>query len=346
MSWDHDSNRSSGSVTLRMVAQHAGVSKSVVSRVLQQAPHVSERSRLAVEQAIQELGYRPNGTARSLSERRTRAIGVLVNDLRQPWFVDFLEGLNEGLHSNGLHAFVGDGRLDRAVDQRLLRAFLEMRVDGLVLAGTMPLTDAVQDAARWVPTVIAGSREQNFPNADVVAEDDWLGARLAVEHLVALGHRRIAHIAGPEGRVYRLRQESYERFMIECGLGDHIRVVRTELTEEAGYEAATSLLAGSSPPPTAIFGASDLTCLGALAAAKERGLSVPSELSLVGFDNSMLSRMRHVSLSSVDIQAPQVGSLAAEYLVARIATPDSPAREHLVVPHLIVRGSSGAAQQD
>src|SRR5699024_12294054 len=102
----------------------------------------------AVEAAMAELGYRPNAAAQSLGARRTRTVGVLVNDLQQPWFVDFLSGLGGRLAEHDLHAFVADGRLDRGLDDRLLNAFLDMRVAGLVLAGTMPVTDAIRDAAR------------------------------------------------------------------------------------------------------------------------------------------------------------------------------------------------------
>lgn len=328
-------------VTLRTVAARAGVSKSVVSRVLQGSSHVSSESREAVETAIRELGYRPNAMARSLSQRRTNTVGVLVNDLRQPWFVDVLEGLNAVLHDNNLHALIGDGRLDRASDERLLHAFMEMRVDGLILAGTMPSSPTIADAAKWIPTVIVGSRDFDLPHADVIAEDDWLGARQALNHLYDLGHRRIAHIAGTYGKVIEFRRDSYKAWMAEKGLTHYANVVTCELTEDGGYQAAQRLFNLSDElAPTAVFAVDDLTCVGAMAAAHERGWTLPHDISFVGFDNSVLARMRHVSLTSVDIAPAKVGALAAEYLMDRIADPFMTSREHLVTPRLDVRRST------
>ncbi len=331
-----------GSVTLRAVAAHAGVSKSLVSRVLQGSPHVSDRSRAAVEDAIRTLGYRPNGMARSLTERRTRLIGVLCNDLRQPWFVDMLEGLNEVLHAEGLHVLVGEARLDRAADTSMVEVFMGMRVDGLVLAGSMLGSGPILEATRRIPTVVAGSRDLTLDHVDVVAQDDDLGAEVAVRHLISLGHRHIGHVAGYGAEVYRLRRAAYERVMTEHGLASGIRVAECDSTESGGYLAAQTLLESPGVRPTAIFAANDFSCLGVISAASEAGLAVPDDLALVGFDNSYLARMRHISLTSVDIDGVQVGELAARFLVERMATPDSPAREHLLTPRLEVRRSCGA----
>lgn len=330
-----------GAVTLRAVAARAGVSKSLVSRVLQGSPHVSEERRQAVEAAIRELGYRPNATARSLSQRRTHAVGVLMHDLRQPWFVDFLEGLDRTLHANGLHPLVGDARVDRASNERLLEAFMEMRVDGLVLAGTLPPSTTVAEAAAWLPTVVAGNRDVELPRVDVVAQDDWSGARLALDHLASLGHRRIGHVAGSGGRVFELRRASYEAWMREHGLEDRVAVAGCDTTEEGGYQAARRLLDRRRGRPTALFVANDLPCLGVMAAARELGLQVPDDLAIVGFDNSVLARMRFVALTSVDIAPGRAGELAGTALVERIDDPTRPARHQLLTPTLEVRRSSG-----
>ncbi len=334
-------SRPSQPVTLRAVAAHAGVSKSLVSRVLQGSPHVSPERREAVQRAIRDLGYRPNGTARSLTQRRTSAVGVLVNDLRQPWFVDFLEGLNPALHANGRHAFIGDGRLDRSADERLLRAFLEMPVDGLVLAGTMPGSDTIEEAAARVPTVVAGSRDFDLAHTDVIAEDDELGVELALAHLRELGHTRIAHIAGRGARVFDLRQERYRSWMAAHGLRRQIRVASCDTSESGGYEAGRELLdVAEKQRPTAVLAVNDLACVGAMSAATDVGLSIPHDVSFVGFDNSFLARMRHIGLTSVDVAPHEVGTLAAAYLLERMADPGRPARQHFVTPTLDVRRST------
>jgi DNA-binding LacI/PurR family transcriptional regulator len=333
-----------GSVTLRAVAAHAGVSKSVVSRVLQGSPRVSDHSREAVERSIRDLGYRPNGTARSLTQGRTGAIGVLVNDLRQPWFVDLLEGLNATLHGNNLHAFVGDGRLDRASDERLLKAFMEMRVDGLVLAGSLPPSTTVTEAANWLPTVTAGNRDFTLPGVDVIAQHDEIGVELALDHLYGLGHRRIGHVAGMDANVFVLRRTGYESWMDRHGLVQHIQIAGCDTSEEGGYRAAKGLLGGRPRTrPTALFVANDLACVGAMAAAAELGLVVPRDISMVAVDSSVLARMRYIGLTSVDVMPKRVGEIAGSYLVERIKDPTLPRREFLVTPTLDVRGSTAAA---
>ncbi|MFJ8113638.1 LacI family DNA-binding transcriptional regulator [Streptomyces sp. NPDC096132] len=334
-------NAADGQHTIRSVAEYAGVSKSLVSRVLQGSPHVRPEKRKAVEDAIKELGYRPNGAARSLTERRTRAIGVLVNDLRQPWFVDFLEGVNTALTESDLHMFVGDGRLDRHADERLMRAFMEMRVDGLILAGTMPESTTITEAASRLPTAVAGSRDFKLPNVDVIAEDDGRGVELVMRHLFDLGHRRIAHIAGNHAAVFGIRRRAYETIMREHGYGDHVLVETCDTTEDGGYRAAVRLLGRARPRPTALFVANDPACVGAFSAAVELGLSVPGDLSLASFDNSFLAKIRHLSLTSVDIGAHEVGRRVTRVLLDRIAEPERTAVEYLVTPTLEVRSSTG-----
>ena len=195
--------------TIRDVAERAGVSKSLVSLVLRGSGQVREEKRLAVLAAVEELGYRPNAAARSLSERRTLPqaldsarpggtpiVGVLLNDMRNPWFVELLDGLNSRLYDSGLRMLLADGHLNRRLGEDLTHTFTELRVDGLIAVGTLPDPGVLKAAAARVPTVVAGTREPELPGVDIVAGDDEHGARLATEHLIALGHRRIAHIAG------------------------------------------------------------------------------------------------------------------------------------------------------
>lgn len=326
--------------TIRNVAAAAGVSKSLVSLVLQGSPQVSPGKRALVVAAIEALGYRPNAAARSLTQRRTRAVGLLMNDLRNPWFVENLEGLNSTLGEHGLSVLLGDGRLDRREDERLLNTFMDMRVEGLVLVGTMPESDAMREAASRLPTVVVGTRDFDFPLADVAAQDDRYGIALAVGHLLDLGHRRIGHLSGTVGGVQELRRQSYLEVMTEAGLATMITIEPTDMTEDGGYHAALRMLEGS-VRPTAIVAANDVVCLGALGAAQELGLRVPQDLSLTGYDNTYLAKLRHLSLTSVDISGRDVGAHAAEMLLARIELPTRPATEYLALPTLAVRSSTG-----
>src|SRR5205085_1358773 len=181
--------------TLETVAARAGVSKSLVSLVLRNSPKVSATSREAVMRAVAELGYRPNAAARLLAERRSHTIGVLLNDLRQPWFADMLDGLTPALHAGGKHILLGDGRIDRMLDETLTWSFIHLGGDGLVRAGSIPLPRATTAAPSKTPTVAVGGRGLAAapPRADILPNDNPLGGTLAVRHLIGLGHTKIAH---------------------------------------------------------------------------------------------------------------------------------------------------------
>jgi DNA-binding LacI/PurR family transcriptional regulator len=335
--------------TLETVAARAGVSRSLVSLVLRNSPKVSATSREAVMRAVAELGYRPNAAARLLAERRSHTIGVLLNDLRQPWFADMLDGLTPTLHSGGKHILLGDGRIDRMLDETLTWSFIDLGVDGLVLAGSIPMSQAIIDAASQIPTVAVGGRglDVDLPRADILANDNHLGGTLAVRHLIELGHARIAHIHGLPSVAGRLRMRGYEDTMQAAGLSDYIHIEAGDMSEEGGYRATVRLLSGPGADghvrPTAIFAANDLTCVGALSAAAALGVRVPEELSLVGFDNSVFARLRALWLTSVDATAFELGQQAARKLLARIDHPDAPGETVLLPPRLEIRGSSGPA---
>jgi len=326
--------------TLETVAARAGVSKSLVSLVLRNSPKVSATSREAVMRAVDELGYRPNEAARLLAERRSRTVGVLLNDLRQPWFADMLDGLTPALHAAGKHILLGDGRIDRMMDETLTWSFLDLGVDGLVLAGSVPVSPAITGVASKIPTVAVGGMDPGLPHVDVLANDNHLGATLAVRHLLGLGHSRIAHVSGLPSSAGSLRLQGYEDAMRLANRAGRILVEAGDMTEEGGYRAAVRLLSRASPP-TAIFAANDLSCVGALSAAAALGVRVPGELSLVGFDNSALARLRALWLTSVDGTAYAMGQQAARMLVARIEHPDAPGERQLMPPRLEIRGSSG-----
>ena len=330
--------------TIRDVADRAGVSKSLVSLVLRESPKVSPARREAVLTAIAELGYRPNAAARRLAERRSHSVGVLLNDLHQPWFADVLDGVGPVLHAEGKHMLLGDGRLDRIMDDTLTWSFLELGVDGLLVAGSGPPSAALVDVARRIPTVAVGGRDldlyTDLPTVDVVAYDDLAGAALAVGHLADLGHRRIAHLAGPPGSAARDRGQGYEEAMRAAGLGAEIRVAASDVSEESARHAAYALL-GAPDRPTAVFAYNDMVAMGVFSAAVERGLRVPDDLSLVGFDNSGLARLRAVWLTSVDGAGERIGAQAARMLVTRTADPGRAREVRLVAPTLEVRGSTG-----
>ncbi|MEU2286982.1 LacI family DNA-binding transcriptional regulator [Streptomyces sp. NPDC013178] len=342
--------------TIRDVADRAGVSKSLVSLVLRGSDQVRAEKREAVLKAVRELGYRPNAAARSLSEQRTLPhsrlrtsggtpmIGVLLNDLRNPWYVDLLDGLNSLLHASGLHMLLADARLNRRVGHDLAGPFLDLGADGLVVVGTLPDPTALDAVAARIPVVVAAAREPVPAGVDVVANDDERGARLVTEHLLGLGHRRIAHLAG-YGAVGELRRSSFEATMRAHGLADRAVVEQCDMTEEGGYRATVRLLARPDRP-TAVFAVNDIACVGALSAAEELGLGVPRDLSVVGYDNTSISRLRHVWLTTVDHAGHEVGRRAARCLLDRLERPGGEGRVQLAAPTLEVRGTTGPPRGD
>ncbi len=322
--------------TIATVAERAGVSKSLVSLVMRGAPHVTDARRRAVLDAAAELGYRPNLVARSLVERRTRTLGVLVNDLHNSFYVEVIDGMQEATRELGLRTLLGTGRRDADLEAEVVESFLQQAVDGLVLLSPSLSQRALADAARQVPAVVVGRDDLRAPRCDVVVNDDRAGGALPVDHLVALGHRWIAHIAGRGAGAPRRRQ-GYEKAMARHGLEPI--VADGDFTDEGGYEGARALL-GAARPPSAIFACNDLAALGALTAIEDAGLAVPEDISLVGYDNSYFARVRHISLTSVDQPRTEIGRLAVGAVTARRERPDAPGRVRTVAPHLVERGST------
>ncbi|MBL1103124.1 LacI family DNA-binding transcriptional regulator [Streptomyces sp. 5-8] len=323
--------------TIRDVAERAGVSKSLVSLVLRGSGPVRPEKREAVLRAVRELGYRPNAAARSLSEQRSRTVGVVLDDLRNPWFVELLDGLNSLLHAAGLHMLLADARLNRRMGHALAEPFTDLGVDGLVVVGTVPDAGALGTLARRIPVVVAGAREAQPPGVDVVAGDDERGARLVTEHLLGLGHRRIAHLAG-HGAVGALRRRGFETAMRAHGAEPLVEP--GDLTEESGYRGTVRLLSRAERP-TALFAVNDMAAVGALSAAVELGLGVPRDLSVAGYDNTGISRLRHVWLTTVDTAPYEAGRRAAGCLLDRLAGHGGDGGVQLAPPTLQVRGTTG-----
>ena len=212
---------------------------------------------------------------------------------------------------------------------------MEMRVDGLVIAGDLNADDELTRATLHTPAVVAGTRAFDLPAADLVANDDAAGARMAVEHLIGLGHIDIAFLTAPTGSA-SLRANAYRDTMTRHGLQDYIRVVPTDMSEHSGFAAMNSLI-DSGRTPTAVFAANDILAIGALSAAGEHGISVPSQLSLVGYDNTYLAGIMHLpSLQS----SPSAGkSASAPRSFSSPASPTTPCRH---VPTCWPRASSFA----
>jgi len=327
-------NVRTGHATIFDVAERAGVSKSLVSLVLRGKPGVSDARRKAVLRAAKELGYRPNAAARSLAQQRTHTIGALLSDLRNPWFIDLLESARRELLTLRLNLFLAE--VDPLqTNSSVLDSFIEARVDGLLCLGTMPVSDQLIAAAESLPTVLVSGREPDLPNVDVVAGDDHAGAGKATAHLIGLGHTNIAHLAGT-GRVAELRADGYGAQMRSHGLADHIRVEVSDRSEAGDAAAARALLAVEGRP-TAILANNDYAAVIVMSQAQSAGLTVPGDLSVVGYDNSFLARTDYIGLTTIENHYAEMGRIAAHQLAHRIAAPDSARSVTLLDPTLLVR---------
>ncbi|MFK4482260.1 LacI family DNA-binding transcriptional regulator [Curtobacterium sp. AB7] len=320
--------------TIYDVAARAGVSKSLVSLVLQRSPRVSEQRRAAVLTAIQELDYRPSTAAVSLAGTRSRTVGVVLDDFRNQWFVDLLTGLREALQDQGHRLVVADRFLNTGLDASPVEGFLSMRVEGIVIAGE-PDTDLAIPAS--MPVVIAGGRV-SIPRADTVANDDRAGGGMAAEHLLALGHTRLGFV-GASSAASKERRAGFEGAAAgapTAGASVAVVVLPGEPTEEAGSRALGALL-DEHPDVTAVFAANDVMALGALSELAERGLRVPEDVSVIGYDDTPVAATRYVGLTSIDDRSVEIGRGAGERLLARIADPGLAASESLVEPRLVAR---------
>jgi DNA-binding LacI/PurR family transcriptional regulator len=296
---------------------------------------VSEERRARVLAAAERLGYRPNAMARGLASRRTRTIGVLLNDLRNPFFAEMTEGIFEAADELDYRLLIGTGRRQPVGERRAVDSFFEHRADGLLLVSPrLPLAE-ILTIGRATPTV-AVARPLRAEHVDSITNDDLAGAALAVRHLVELGHHRIAHIDGGRGAGAAPRRTGYLRAMAWHGLEPH--VVPGEFTEAAGVRAAELLLEGG-VLPTAVFAANDLVAAGALDRFEDAGLRVPADISIIGYDNTFLAALHHMSLTTIDQPRPEIGRLALKTLVERI-DGRSDAVHHRVEPSLVVRATT------
>ena len=320
------------------VARLAGVSRALVSLVIRESPKVSERSRRDVLAAAERLGYRPNLLARNLASRRTMTLGVLLNDLHNPFFADIADGILEEADETDYRVLFSTGRRRPADEAQAVEAFLELRVDGIILVSPHIPASQIEAAAETVPLAVV-CRDLRSHVVDTVSNDERVGADLAVEHLVSLGHEQIVHIDGGRGAGGPPRRAGYRRAMRRQGLAEQARVVHGDFTERSGSRAVSELLRDGHLP-TAIFAANDLSAVGALDRLDEAGLRVPEDVSLIGYDNTGLAAMHHTSLTTIDQPRTAMGRLAVVTLLERIGSARTKVVNHAVLPSLVVRSST------
>ncbi len=330
-------------VTLKQVAEAAGVHFSTVSRALNPATRAQVKPQIAarVLQASQQLGYRANALASSLRTRRSHVIGMVVPDIMSLLFPPILEGVEATLLKEGYMTIVANSANDPARLRRILSGMIERQVDGLILA-TATLRDSVLDeeiAAR-APVVLI-NRTDESGRAPAVVNDDIRGIGLAVRHLASLGHRRIAHIAGPRWlSTGMMRLRGFNLAVGELSLADaKPPLIEAEtFTREAGRIACLRLIAGH-PEITAIVAANDLLALGCYDVFAERHISCPGDISVTGYNDAPFVDMVSPPLTTIRIRQHEMGVEAARLLLARMSGQEI-AADVLLRPELVQRCST------
>ena len=304
-------------------------------------PACSVESRKRVTDAASKLGYRPNLMARNLAARKTMTIGVLLNDLHNPWFAEVTDGIHAAAERHGYQLILASGRRSVRLESRALDTFLASRVDGVIVAGCRLPVARLEAVAAEVALVSVG---RVFPQtgSGSVTTDDAFGARLAVAHLYDLGHRRIAHIDGGKGAGAAPRRSGYMRTMRGFGLGGTAQVIAGDFTEEAGAHGAERLLRGA-VLPTAIFTANDLSAVGAIDVIERGGLVVPDDVAVVGFDNTSLAALNHIGLTTIDQPRREMGAAAAAMLIDAI-NDRGELSDVSMAPSLVVRRTTAPSR--
>lgn len=330
------------SVTIRDVARRAGVSISTVSRVLNATGAVHEDKQRAVLEAAETLGYRPNPAARSLLNKKTGGLGVLMPYVSGEFFAELLNGLDEAAQEHGCFLVVSTSHRHPEEFHAAIRA-LDKRVDGMVVMAPELGEDGAASLLHsgspvcFINTFVGGA------DAPVLNFDNYGGARALTEHLLELGHRRIALIKGsPNAWDAKERARGYRAAMAEAGAVNTADLeFEGEYTQAAGYAAAQAVLR-TEPRPTAIVAANDYCAAGALSALNEAGVAVPSEMAIVGFDDVTSARYMLPALTTVRVPIREIGYRAIQEVVAQVDGKEHEARDQQgVAPvELVVRASS------
>lgn len=322
---------------LEDVAAHVGVSSATVSLVLSNAPGPSAETRRRVLQAAGELGYRPNRTASLLARRRSHLLGVLL-EVRNSFHAELVEDLLAASEHLGYDLVLSTVTRTRD-EQRAVETLLDFRCEALILLGPDAPPARLAALARQLP-VIAVGRRVAADGVDVVRTADDQGVGQAVGYLAGLGHRAIAYVDGGKGVIPGGRRRGYRTAMRRHGLGDRIRIIPGDHTEESGLRAATTLL-GQPGLPTAVVAFNDRCAVGLLDALNRAGVDVPSSVSIVGYDDSPLARLAHINLTTVSQNTQQQAEHAVAAAVERLDEGRLVPREVVLTPRLVIRQTVG-----
>ncbi|MER5788058.1 LacI family DNA-binding transcriptional regulator [Streptomyces sp. NPDC001980] len=324
--------------TLADVAARAGVSTALVSIVMRGVKGASTATRERVLRAAQEIGYRPDSRARLLRSNRTHLIGVQF-EIQEPFHTDLVERLYSAAEAAGYQLALSAVAASRS-ERQAVESLLGDRCEALILVGPQAPAPRLAELAALLPVASVARRlRPAVPGVQVVRTADAEGARQAVDHLVALGHRDILHIDGGRAPGAAERRRGYRTAMTDHGLADRIRILPGGLTEQDGAAAARAIV-DAAPWPTAVLAFNDACATGLLGALFRAGVQVPGEISVVGFDDSRMARLPHIDLTTVAQDIPRIAELTVAAVTGRLEGNVPPSREDVVAPRLVVRGTT------
>ncbi|HEY8683815.1 MAG TPA: LacI family DNA-binding transcriptional regulator [Rhodanobacter sp.] len=329
--------------TIKDVAREARVSVASVSRALNGGGGVTAETGQRIREAASRLRYVPHAAARMLITRRTNTVGALLPDLYGEFFSELIRGIDLAARAQGLHLLVSSSHDDADEAAAALRA-MQGRVDGLLLMS--PHADAAflqQNLPYELPTVLMNTRLTGADYCALSVDNDG-GARLMVEHLLAVGHQRIVFIQGPTGnRDATEREIGYRESLARHAPDSPVIMLRGDFSEASGYLAGQRVVA-MRPRPDAVFAANDMMAIGCMAALREAGIAIPEEIAIGGFDDVPMARYVTPALTTIQIRIAELGGQAMELLGQQINSPDTvmTGTHHRVSAELVVRASSGA----
>ena len=329
--------------TIRDVARVAGVSIATVSRVYNGSSRVSDETRSKVRSVAAKMDYWPNGAARSLTTSRTHSLGVLLPDLYGEFFSEVIRGIDHAARREKYQILVSSSHAD---NEALIAAARSMhgRIDGLIaMAPDAVSTAAIKQIAKNFPVVLLNPRVE-VEGCGAISIANYEGSHTMVRHLISLGHKRIAMLTGPSGNVdSEERVRGYRAALVEAGIEPESRYeVAGDFVESSGYARAADFLA-LSPRPTAVFAANDYMAIGLLSALREAGLRVPEDIAVTGFDNIAISQYVTPALTTVHVDAYELGDRAVgQWLQAIEGEDHQPARHETLPASLVIRRSCGS----
>jgi LacI family transcriptional regulator len=333
----------SGNVTLLDVARHLGVSRATVSLVLRNSPSVAEKTRKRVLQGIDELGYVYNRSAASMRSKQSKTIGVVINDITNPYFSTLIRSIERTLNRHGFITFISNS--DESVERQswFFKTIRQHNIDGIIIC---PAEDSkpsdFQAIIDWkIPCVFASRYIPNL-EADYVGTDNHLGAKTATEHLIHLGHKRIAMIGGlTRSSTGRDRLNGYLDALSCAGVKrDEKLIFPAPLTRDEGKRIISNLLKLKNPPTAAVCG-NDVIAFGVMLGLQAKNIQVGKDFSLIGFDDVPEAALWEPALSTVQIQQDAIGEAAADLLIKRLSDKNKPVSRVIVNPTLLLRKTCG-----